>query len=168
MIPCPECNALSHKVLESRYQLKLKAKRRRCVCKTCGFRFTTQEKVWTGEHLSVVPTEPAPLSTAARLDQIKAQLEAQLEALIAAKAKEGTQRAEGPTVPSVPIERLDLRTVRSYNTLKRAGVHTVSQLLNLTPADLLRIKRFGITSLADVVGALERLGLELPREKESA
>jgi DNA-directed RNA polymerase subunit alpha len=160
MIPCPECNALGHKVLESRYQLKLKAKRRRCVCKACGFRFTTQEKVWTGEHLSVVPAEPAPLSTAARLDQI----EARLEALIAAKVQESTQPAPEPTVASVPIERLDLRTVRAYNTLKRAGVSTVDHLLNLTPADLLRIKRFGVTSLADVVEALERLGLELPRE----
>jgi DNA-directed RNA polymerase alpha subunit len=151
-------------VLESRYQSKQAAKRRRCVCKTCGFRFTTQEKVWTGEHLSLVAAEPAPLSTAARLDQI----EARLEALIAAKLRESTQPAPEPAVASVPIERLDLRTVRSYNTLKRAGVHTVSQLLNLTPADLLRIKRFGITSLDDVVGALERLGLELPRERESA
>ena len=160
MIPCPECNALGHKVLEARRQLKLKAKRRRCVCKACGFRFTTQEKVWTGEHLSVVPEEPAPLSTAARLDQI----EARLEALIAAKVQEDTQLAPEPTVASVPIERLDLRTVRAYNTLKRAGVSTVDHLLNLTPADLLRIKRFGVTSLADVVGALEQLGLELPRE----
>jgi len=160
MIPCPECNALGHRVLESRYQSKQAAKRRRCVCKACGFRFTTQEKVWTGEHLSVVPAEPAPLSTAARLDQI----EARIEALIAAKAQEGTQPAPEPAVASVPIERLDLRTVRAYNTLKRAGVSTVDHLLNLTPADLLRIKRFGVTSLADVVGALEQLGLELPRE----
>ncbi|NDC35226.1 MAG: hypothetical protein EBZ51_07535 [Synechococcaceae bacterium WB9_2_112] len=164
MIPCPECNALGHKVLESRYQPKLKAKRRRCVCKACGFRFTTQEKVWTGEHLSVVPAEPAPLSTAARLDQI----EARLEALIAAKVRVSTQSAPEPTAVSVPIERLGLRTVRAYNTLKRAGVHTVAQLLSLTPADLLRIKRFGVTSLTDVVMALEQLGLELPRERESA
>ena len=160
MIPCPQCNALGHRVLESRYQSKQAAKRRRCVCKACGFRFTTQEKVWTGEHLSVVPAEPAPLSTAARLDQI----EARLEALIAAKVRESTQPAPEPAVASVPIERLDLRTVRAYNTLKRAGVSTVDHLLNLTPADLLRIKRFGVTSLADVVGALEQLGLELPRE----
>ena len=159
MIPCPECNALGHRVLESRYQSKQAAKRRRCVCKACGFRFTTQEKVWTGEHLSVVPAEPAPLSTAARLDQI----EARLEALIAAKVQESTQPAPEPAVASVPIERLDLRTARAYHTLKRAGVHTVAQLLNLTPADLLRMKRFGAASLADVVGALEQLGLELPR-----
>jgi len=160
MIPCPECNTLGHKVLESRYQLKLKAKRRRCVCKACGFRSTTQAKVWTGEHLSVVPAEPAPLSTAARLDQI----EARLEALIAAKVRESTQPAEGPTVASVPIEQLGLRTLRAYDTLKRAGVSTVDHLLNLTPADLLQIKRFGAASLADVVEALERRGLELPRE----
>jgi DNA-directed RNA polymerase subunit alpha len=84
--------------------------------------------------------------------------------LIAAKVRESTQPAPEPTVASVPIERLDLRTVRAYNTLKRAGVHTVAHLLNLTPADLLRMRRFGAASLADVVEALERLGLELPRE----
>lgn len=160
MIPCPECNALGHRVLESRYQFKQAAKRRRCVCKACGFRFTTQEKVWTVEHLSVVPAEPAPPSTAARLDQI----EARLEALIAAKVQESTQPAPEPTAVSVPIEQLDLRTVCAYNALKRAGVSTVDHLLNLTPADLLRIKRFGAASLADVVEALERRGLELPRE----
>jgi DNA-directed RNA polymerase subunit alpha len=92
-------------------------------------------------------------------------IEARIEALVAAMVRERTQPAEGPAMASVPIERLDLRTVRAYNTLKRAGVHTVEHLLNLTPADLLRIKRFGVTSLADVVEALERLGLELPRER---
>jgi len=160
MIPCPECKATGHRVIESRYQPKQQAKRRRCECKACGFKFNTQEKLWKGEHLSIVVAEPAPPTTAARLDQI----EARLEALIAAKVQEGTQPAPEPAVASVPIEQLDLRTVRAYNTLKRAGVSTVDHLLNLTPADLLRIKRFGVTSLADVVEALERLGLELPRE----
>ena len=69
---------------------------------------------------------------------------------------------------SVPIEELDLRTVRAFNGLKRAGVHTLGHLLTLTPTDLLEIRRFGATSLADVVMALDQLGLELPRERESA
>jgi DNA-directed RNA polymerase subunit alpha len=91
-------------------------------------------------------------------------IEARVEALIAAKVRESTQPAPEPAVASVPIEQLGLRAGRAYNTLKRAGVYTVDHLLNLTPAELLRIKRFGVTSLADVVEALERLGLELPRE----
>ena len=68
----------------------------------------------------------------------------------------------------MPIEQLDLRTVRAFNGLKRAGVHTVGHLLTLTPTDLLEIRRFGATSLADVEMALDQLGLELPRERASA
>jgi DNA-directed RNA polymerase alpha subunit len=95
-----------------------------------------------------------------RLDQI----EARLEALIAAKVQESTQPAPEPAVASVPIEQLDLRTARAYNLLKRAKINTVGHLLRLTPDDLLEIRKFGTCSLADVVGALDQLGLELPRE----
>ena len=44
----------------------------------------------------------------------------------------------------------------------------MGHLLRHTPDDLLEIRKFGTTSLADVVMALDQLGLELPRERESA
>ena len=71
-------------------------------------------------------------------------------------------------ISSLPIEHLDLRTARALNGLKRARIRTVGQLLRLTPDDLLDIRKFGTTSLADVVMALDQLGLELPRKRASA
>jgi len=38
---------------------------------------------------------------------------------------------------ALPIEDLDL-TVRSYNCLKREGIHTVGELVNRSEADLAR------------------------------
>src|SRR6266581_4524615 len=43
---------------------------------------------------------------------------------------------------SMPIEELDL-TVRSYNCLKREGIHTVGELVGRSEADLLDIRNFG-------------------------
>jgi len=69
---------------------------------------------------------------------------------------------------NLPIEHLELRTARARNVLKRARINTVGHLLQLTPDDLLDIRKFGVTSLTDVVMALEQLGLELPRESATA
>jgi DNA-directed RNA polymerase subunit alpha len=43
---------------------------------------------------------------------------------------------------ALPIEDLDL-TVRSYNCLKREGIHTVGELVSRSEADLLDIRNFG-------------------------
>ena len=43
---------------------------------------------------------------------------------------------------ALPIEDLDL-TVRSYNCLKREGIHTVGELVGRSEADLLDIRNFG-------------------------
>ena len=43
---------------------------------------------------------------------------------------------------STPIEQLDM-TVRSYNCLKREGIHTVGELITRSEADLLDIRNFG-------------------------
>ena len=47
---------------------------------------------------------------------------------------------------ALPIEDLDL-TVRSYNCLKREGIHTVGELVNRSEADLLDIRNFGSKSI---------------------
>jgi len=59
-----------------------------------------------------------------------------------------------------PIEELDL-TVRSFNCLKREGVHTVGDLISRTEADLLDIRNFGQRSIEEVKGKLVGLGLSL-------
>ncbi|CAM3773478.1 MULTISPECIES: DNA-directed RNA polymerase subunit alpha [Tsukamurella] len=61
---------------------------------------------------------------------------------------------------SLPIEDLDL-TVRSYNCLKREGVHTVGELVARTESDLLDIRNFGQKSIDEVKVKLHALGLAL-------
>ncbi len=61
---------------------------------------------------------------------------------------------------ALPIEELDL-TVRSYNCLKREGVHTVGELIARSEADLMDIRNFGAKSIDEVKAKLVGLGLAL-------
>jgi DNA-directed RNA polymerase subunit alpha len=61
---------------------------------------------------------------------------------------------------SMPIEDMDL-TVRSYNCLKREGVHTVGELVTRSEADLLDIRNFGAKSIDEVKLKLAAMGLAL-------
>lgn len=58
------------------------------------------------------------------------------------------------------IEDLDL-SVRSYNCLKRAGIHSVRQLVEFSENDLLNIRNFGVKSIEEVEDKLESMGLSL-------
>jgi DNA-directed RNA polymerase subunit alpha len=60
----------------------------------------------------------------------------------------------------LPIEDLDL-TIRSYNCLKREGIHTVGELVARSEADLLDIRNFGAKSITEVKEKLAGLGLAL-------
>src|SRR5213596_2688682 len=61
---------------------------------------------------------------------------------------------------ALPIEELDL-TVRSYNCLKREGIHTVGELVGRSEADLMDIRNFGAKSIDEVKGKLHGMGLAL-------
>ena len=61
---------------------------------------------------------------------------------------------------STPIEQLDM-TVRSYNCLKREGIHTVGELITRSEADLLDIRNFGAKSIDEIKVKLHGLGLAL-------
>lgn len=61
---------------------------------------------------------------------------------------------------SLPIEDLNL-TVRSYNCLKREGIHTVGELVARSEQDLLDIRNFGSKSIVEVKVTLHNLGLAL-------
>ena len=52
-------------------------------------------------------------------------------------------------------------TVRSYNCLKREGIHTVGELVSRTEADLLDIRNFGQKSIDEVKIKLAGMGLSL-------
>jgi hypothetical protein len=59
-------------------------------------------------------------------------------------------------------------TIRTYNALRRGGIHTLGELANQTPDDLMSIHNFGIASYREVVERLqaylqpwlERLGVD--------
>ncbi|GAB2684812.1 DNA-directed RNA polymerase subunit alpha [Thalassiella azotivora] len=61
---------------------------------------------------------------------------------------------------ALPVEELDL-TVRSYNCLKREGIHTVGELVARSEADLLDIRNFGAKSIDEVKAKLSGMGLAL-------
>jgi DNA-directed RNA polymerase subunit alpha len=65
---------------------------------------------------------------------------------------------------ALPVEDLNL-TVRSYNCLKREGIHTVGELLSRSEQDLLDIRNFGSKSIDEVKAKLAEMGLGL---KDSA
>ncbi|KQT99964.1 MULTISPECIES: DNA-directed RNA polymerase subunit alpha [Sanguibacter] len=61
---------------------------------------------------------------------------------------------------ALPIEDLQL-TIRSYNCLKREGIHAVGELVARSEADLLDIRNFGAKSINEVKDKLAELGLSL-------
>jgi DNA-directed RNA polymerase subunit alpha len=61
---------------------------------------------------------------------------------------------------ALPVEDLKL-TQRSYNCLKREGIHTVSELVSRTEQDLLDIRNFGSKSIEEVKLRLQEMGLGL-------
>jgi len=74
---------------------------------------------------------------------------------------------EEPTKPSIGIEELDL-SVRAYNCLKRASVHSLTELLAKSEQDLINIKNFGKKSSDEVVEKLAAFGLNLAPSPESS
>ncbi len=65
---------------------------------------------------------------------------------------------------ALPVEDLNL-TVRSYNCLKREGIHTVGELISRSEQDLLDIRNFGAKSIDEVKLKLHEMSLSL---KDSA
>ena len=61
---------------------------------------------------------------------------------------------------ALPIEDLNL-TVRSYNCLKREGIHSVGELVARSEQDLLDIRNFGAKSIDEVKQKLLDMGLSL-------
>ena len=75
------------------------------------------------------------------------------------------KNSKNNTINQVLIEELKL-SVRAYNCLKRAQIHSISDLLDYSQEELLEIKNFGQKSAEEVIDALRnRLGINLPKEK---
>lgn len=79
---------------------------------------------------------------------------------------EGIEIGPSPTDAAIaadlalPIEDLKL-SIRSYNCLKREGIHTVGELVARSEVDLLDIRNFGAKSITEVQEKLAERGLSL-------
>ena len=60
----------------------------------------------------------------------------------------------------VPVETLNL-SVRSFNCLKRAGISKVSELLDMTEDEIIKMRNFGKKSLDEIKQVLEERDLSL-------
>lgn len=70
-----------------------------------------------------------------------------------------------PDAPNITIEDLEL-SVRAFNCLKRANIHSIADLLQKSEADLLNIKNFGKKSSDEVIERLLAFGLNLKPNPE--
>lgn len=68
-------------------------------------------------------------------------------------------------VNQILIEELQL-SVRAYNCLKRAQIHSIADLMDYSQEELLEIKNFGQKSAEEVIEALsDKLNINLQKEK---
>ena len=68
-------------------------------------------------------------------------------------------------VLEMTIEELDM-SVRSFNCLKRADIHTVEDLINRTEEDMIKVRNLGKKSLEEVIQKLNELGLSLKKSED--
>ncbi len=68
-------------------------------------------------------------------------------------------------VLDMTIEELDL-SVRSFNCLKRAGIHTVEDLIGKTEEDMMKVRNLGRKSLEEVIAKLDSFGFSLSSDDE--
>ncbi len=57
-----------------------------------------------------------------------------------------------------PIEEIEF-SVRAYNCLKRANIHTIQDLINIKESDVTKIRNLGKKSLKEVLDKVKELGL---------
>ena len=63
------------------------------------------------------------------------------------------------------IEDLEF-SVRSYNCLKRAGIHTVADIVNKSEQDMIKVRNLGKKSLEEVINKIKDLGLEFKKKED--
>ena len=116
--------------------------------------------VWTNG--SIKPEEAIAL--AARILMEHLQIVTDLSA-IADVSGMMIEKTEDPKVKALEtsIEDLDF-SVRAYNCLKRAGIHTLQDLVNKSESDMMKIRNLGKKSLKEVLDKIRDMGLVLRDE----
>jgi len=94
------------------------------------------------------------------IEKFASNLAAQLSGGATAPAAAPAAADQAPDQGKTPIEELNL-PVRSYNSLRREGVHTVGSLAALSEQDLLAIDGLGPASVKEIRQRLADRGLSL-------
>ena len=116
-------------------------------------------EIWTDK--SIDPKEALGLASKMLIDHLTEFVD------LSEKAAEEdfmVERVEEETNKNLekPIEDLDL-SVRSYNCLKRAGINNLSELIEKTEEDMMKVRNLGKKSLKEVKQKLEELNLSLAK-----
>lgn len=116
--------------------------------------------VWTNS--SIKPEEAIALASRILIEHLEIVANVSNIANVTGLMKE---KAEDPKVKALetPIEELDF-SVRAYNCLKRAGVHTLQDLVNKSDAEVMKIRNLGKKSLKEVLDKVKELDLNLKEE----
>jgi DNA-directed RNA polymerase subunit alpha len=101
---------------------------------------------------SITPDDA--LSTAAAI------MQEQLDLFVSFTNRAEPLPATPPNEWDIPVETLNL-SVRSFNCLKRAGISKVSELLDLTEDEIMKMRNFGRKSLDEIEQVLAERGLTL-------
>lgn len=112
---------------------------------------------------SVKPDEAIAMSAKIIIDQMSLFLgltDQVLPTTVAASEEDKTEK-----ILEMTIEELDL-SVRAYNCLKRAGINSVSELVQRNQEDMMKVRNLGKKSLEEVEQKLQALGLGLRPTEE--
>ncbi len=116
-------------------------------------------EVWTNG--SINPKEAIGTASKMLIDHLQtivelSETEIEEDFMVERKSEEKNRNLEKP------IEDLDL-SVRSYNCLKRAGIHTIGELIEKTEEDMMKVRNLGKKSLKEVKQKLEEMNLSLAK-----
>ena len=117
-------------------------------------------EVWTNDSLK--PEEAVALASRILIEHL--ELVTKLDKIADATGFM-IEKKEDPIKKALetPIEDLDF-SVRAYNCLKRAGVHTLQDLVNKSNSDVMKIRNLGKKSLKEVLDKVKELNLTLKDE----
>ena len=112
--------------------------------------------VWTNG--SITPEEAVALSAKIMIEHLNILTDlneiSDITGLIAEKKVDNTAKTL-----ETPIEEIEF-SVRAYNCLKRAGIHTIQDLISKKEVEVTKIRNLGKKSLKEVIDKVKELGLE--------